>query len=65
MPNMQIGVFLAGAMDFDDLLFKMHELLVKFPEVLYKYQHKFSHLLIDEFPGYKFSAIRYRTTIIS
>jgi DNA helicase-2/ATP-dependent DNA helicase PcrA len=41
--------FLAGAMDFDDLLFKMHELLVKFPEVLYKYQHKFSHLLIDEF----------------
>lgn len=41
--------FLAGAMDFDDLLFKMHELLVQFPEVLYKYQHKFSHLLIDEF----------------
>lgn len=41
--------FLAGAMDFDDLLFKMHELLVKFPEVLYKYQHKFSHILIDEF----------------
>ena len=41
--------FLAGAMDFDDLLFKMHELLVKFPELLYKYQHKFSHLLIDEF----------------
>ncbi|MBX7225351.1 MAG: UvrD-helicase domain-containing protein [Chitinophagales bacterium] len=41
--------FLAGAMDFDDLLFKMFELLEKFPEVLHKYQHRFTHVLIDEF----------------
>jgi DNA helicase-2/ATP-dependent DNA helicase PcrA len=33
--------FKNGAMDFDDLLFKMHELLKDFPEVLHKYQHKF------------------------
>ncbi|MCL4140749.1 UNVERIFIED_CONTAM: hypothetical protein GTU68_041869, partial [Idotea baltica] len=36
-------------MDFDDLLFKMHELLAKFPDALVKYQHRFEHILIDEF----------------
>jgi DNA helicase-2/ATP-dependent DNA helicase PcrA len=36
-------------MDFDDLLFKMHELLQNFPEVLHKYQHKFKYILIDEY----------------
>lgn len=41
--------FKAGAMDFDDLLLKMYELLIRFPDVLYKYQQRFSHLLIDEF----------------
>ncbi len=41
--------FKSGAMDFDDLLFKMHELLHDFPEVLHKYQHKFKYLLIDEY----------------
>ena len=41
--------FKNGAMDFDDLLFKMHELLRDFPEVLHKYQHKFQYLLIDEY----------------
>ena len=46
--------FLAGAMDFDDLLLKMYELLDKFPEVLYKYQHRFSHLMIDEFQDTNF-----------
>lgn len=38
-----------GAMDFDDLLYKMHELLVNFPEVLSKYQNKFQYILIDEY----------------
>lgn len=38
-----------GAMDFDDLLFKMHELLQRFPEVLSKYQNKFQYVLIDEY----------------
>jgi DNA helicase-2/ATP-dependent DNA helicase PcrA len=36
-------------MDYDDLLFKMHELLRDFPEVLYKYQHKFKYIMIDEY----------------
>jgi len=41
--------FKNGAMDFDDLLFKMYELLVKHPDVLAKYQHKFRYILIDEY----------------
>jgi DNA helicase II / ATP-dependent DNA helicase PcrA len=41
--------FKNGAMDFDDLLIKMYELLKTFPEVLHKYQHKFKYILIDEY----------------
>lgn len=41
--------FKSGAMDFDDLLLKTYELLNRFPDVLYKYQHKFKYVLIDEF----------------
>jgi DNA helicase-2/ATP-dependent DNA helicase PcrA len=41
--------FKNGALDFDDLLFKMYELLKTFPEVLHKYQHKFKFILIDEY----------------
>jgi len=41
--------FQAGAMDFDDLLLKMYELLDKHPEILYKYQNKFQFLMVDEF----------------
>ncbi len=41
--------FLSGAMDFDDLLLKMYQLLRNFPEVLHKYQTKFTHVMIDEF----------------
>ncbi len=41
--------FRAGAMDFDDLLLKTHELLDKFPDVLYKYQNRFRQVMIDEF----------------
>lgn len=41
--------FKNGAMDFDDLLLKMYELLNGFPEVLHKYQHKFKYILIDEY----------------
>lgn len=47
--------FQSGAMDFDDLLFKMYELLVKFPEVLYQYQHRFKYLMIDEFQDTNFA----------
>lgn len=41
--------FKNGAMDFDDLLFKMYELLSNFPAVLHKYQHKFKYILVDEY----------------
>lgn len=40
--------FKNGAMDFDDLLFKMYILLKNFPEALHKYQHKFRYIMIDE-----------------
>jgi len=41
--------FKSGAMDFDDLLVKMHELLNKNPEILRKYQYRFQYLMIDEY----------------
>lgn len=41
--------FRNGAMDFDDLLVKMYELLKHFPEALSKYQRKFRYILIDEY----------------
>ncbi len=39
----------AGAMDFDDLLCNTLILLENFPDVLYRYQHKFNHILVDEY----------------
>jgi len=41
--------FKNGAMDFDDLLFKMYVLLTNFPEALAKYQGRFQYILIDEY----------------
>jgi DNA helicase-2/ATP-dependent DNA helicase PcrA len=41
--------FKAGAMDFDDLLMKTHDLLHHFPDVLNKYQHMFKYIMVDEF----------------
>ncbi|MEP7278253.1 MAG: UvrD-helicase domain-containing protein, partial [Bacteroidota bacterium] len=41
--------FKNGAMDFDDLLIKMYEMLKNFPEALSKYQRKFKYILIDEY----------------
>ena len=45
----------AGAMDFDDLLFKTNVLLNKHPEVLHKYQHQFRYLMVDEYQDTNFS----------
>lgn len=39
----------AGAMDFDDLLYRLYELLQKDADVLKKYREKFKYLLVDEF----------------
>jgi DNA helicase-2/ATP-dependent DNA helicase PcrA len=52
--------FKNGAMDFDDLLLKMHELLSKHPEVLHKYQHKFKYIMIDEYQDT--NAVQYEIT---
>jgi DNA helicase-2/ATP-dependent DNA helicase PcrA len=41
--------FKNGAMDFDDLLFKMYELLKTHADALSKYQRKFKYILIDEY----------------
>ncbi len=45
----------AGAMDFDDLLFKTNELLRNHPDVLNKYQHKFKYLMVDEYQDTNYS----------
>jgi len=39
----------AGAMDFDDLLYRLYELLQSNEEVLKKYREKFRYVLVDEF----------------
>ena len=41
--------FKNGAMDFDDLLLKMYELLKTYNDALVKYQRKFQYVLIDEY----------------
>ena len=39
----------AGAMDFDDLLFRLFELFQNHPEVVAKYRQKFKYVMVDEF----------------
>ncbi len=41
--------FQANAMDFDDLLYNTNVLFRDHLEILNKYQHKFRHVLVDEF----------------
>ncbi|MFT5922255.1 MAG: DNA helicase-2/ATP-dependent DNA helicase PcrA [Flavobacteriales bacterium] len=45
----------AGAMDFDDLLYKTNILLRDYPEVLHRYQHKFKFILVDEYQDTNFA----------
>ena len=47
--------FKAGAMDFDDLLFKTNVLLRDFPDVLNFYQHRFRFILVDEYQDTNYS----------
>jgi DNA helicase-2/ATP-dependent DNA helicase PcrA len=47
--------FKAGAMDFDDLLFKINVLLKEHPDVLYKYQNRFKYIMVDEYQDTNFS----------
>ncbi len=39
----------SGAMDFDDLLLKMHEMLETQPELRKKYQERFHYVMVDEY----------------
>ncbi|MGL4629671.1 MAG: ATP-dependent helicase [Leadbetterella sp.] len=41
--------FTANAMDFDDLLFNTNILFRDHLDILNKYQHKFKHVMVDEF----------------
>ncbi len=45
----------AGAMDFDDLLLNTNILFRDFPEILRKYQKKFSYILVDEYQDTNYS----------
>jgi len=45
----------ADAMDFDDLLLNTNILFRNFPDVLNKYQKKFSYILVDEYQDTNFS----------
>lgn len=47
--------FKAGAMDFDDLLFKTNLLFKNHADVLQKYQEKFRYILVDEYQDTNFS----------
>lgn len=41
--------FMAGAMDFDDLLYKTNVLFKEHHNVLHFYQHRFRYVLVDEY----------------
>ena len=47
--------FKAGAMDFDDLLYKTNVLLRDHADVLHYYQHKFKYILVDEYQDTNYS----------
>jgi len=42
-------LFKANAMDFDDLLLKPILLFQTHPDILYKYQHRFRYIMVDEY----------------
>jgi DNA helicase II / ATP-dependent DNA helicase PcrA len=39
----------AGALDFDDLIYKTVEMLKKYPDILAKYQKQFAYIMVDEY----------------
>jgi DNA helicase II / ATP-dependent DNA helicase PcrA len=50
-----IRCFRANAMDFDDLLMNTNILFRDFPDILQKYQEKFSYILVDEYQDTNYS----------
>ena len=53
--NYEKRCFQAGAMDFDDLLYKTNILFRDHASVLLKYQDKFRYILVDEYQDTNFS----------
>jgi DNA helicase-2/ATP-dependent DNA helicase PcrA len=47
--------FKAGAMDFDDLLYKTNVLIRDHEDILHFYQHKFRYILVDEYQDTNYS----------
>ena len=45
----------SNAMDFDDILYYMNMLLRDFPDMLFKYQHRFQYVLVDEYQDTNFA----------
>jgi DNA helicase-2/ATP-dependent DNA helicase PcrA len=39
----------AGALDFDDLIFRTVQMFTKYPEILAKYQTQFRYIMVDEY----------------
>ncbi|HUY08981.1 MAG TPA: UvrD-helicase domain-containing protein [Candidatus Dormibacteraeota bacterium] len=48
-PRYQTLLEAAGALDFDDLLFRVVELLQQSEEARTRYRHRFDHVLVDEY----------------
>jgi DNA helicase-2/ATP-dependent DNA helicase PcrA len=53
----------ASAFDFDDLIMRMVEIFDRFPEVLHSYQHRFLHVLVDEFQDTNHAQARLATLL--
>src|SRR5690606_7264996 len=45
----QARCYKSGAMDFDDLLLNTYRLFKEHPDALYRYQHKFKYIMVDEY----------------
>jgi len=48
----------AGAMDFDDLLMKAHQVLANNPDILARWQGRFGYILVDEYQDTNFAQYR-------
>lgn len=48
-------LFKANAMDFDDLIVNMVVMLDTHPDLLYKYQHRFRFIMVDEYQDTNFA----------
>ncbi len=48
-PAYQAMLAEAGALDFDDLIYRTVEMFRKYPEILAKYQQQFRYVMVDEY----------------